>query len=242
MKFNFKINNQDIEILVSDSEQFRKEFLIQKGYFGQGHDITQEEIERCASLDLVFLMEQIVLNLDPTKDITVIDIGAGNSVTDLVLAKIFDSAKFILLDGDEWIGCEEIHSADFKPYNYWKHVKIAIRLNGFDHKRFLYVGLDYAFDQPADLITSCGAWGLHFPIETYLDSALKALKPGGILALAPILNINNALEKVNAHLTPLMIHEIKTVDRNAKDWPRFSKYFPINFSGPWGYVGIWRRD
>lgn len=242
MKFNFKINDQNIEILVSDSEQFQKEFLIQKGYFGQGPDITREELERRASLDHVFMLERTAHYLDPNQNITVIDIGAGNSVADLVLAKIFDSAKFILLDGDEWTGSKEIHSADFKPYNRWKHVKEAIQLNRFDFNRFSLVGLDYAFDQPADLIMSCGAWGFHFPLETYLDSVLKALKPGGILSIAPILNVGNPLEKLNAHLTPLEIHEIKYAGRNANDWQRFSEYFPKGFSGPWIYTGLWRKD
>jgi SAM-dependent methyltransferase len=245
MQFNFKINSQNIRILVSDSEDFRREFLVQKGAFGLGPDITTEEIEHHASRDHVNMIEKTAKYFTTDQEFTVLDIGAGNSVADLVLAKLFNNSKFILLDGDEWTGSDEIHSINYQPYNHWQHVEQAVDLNQLDRDRFSLVGLDYAFDTPVDLIMSCGAWGLHFPIELYLESAVKALKPGGIISLAPVLNINNSLEKINSVLTPLEITDIDkgiSSKRNANDWGQFSKYFPEDFTGSWGYAGIWRKD
>jgi SAM-dependent methyltransferase len=242
MKFNFKINSQNIEILVGDSEHFRREFLTQKGYFGLGPNITQEELESRASLDHVDQIQRTIKYIATDKDITIIDIGAGNSIADLVLAKMFNLANFVLLDGNSWAEQQEIRSADFKPYNSWRHLRYTIGINQLDPNRFNLVDLDYAFDQPADLIMSCGAWGFHFPLEKYLDAALNALKPGGILSIAPILNIDNPIETLNSRLTPLDITEINYDTRNAKDLEGFSKYFPEDFSGPRIYTGIWRKD
>lgn len=135
---------------------------------------------------------------------TIIDIGSGNSLLDLVIQLVFPDKNFtfILVDEDEtYIENETVndkfYSADYQTYNNWSFVKKTIQLNNFAKDKFVMRNKsDVWSSSKVDLIMSSSSWGWHYPIETYLEKSSNLLKDGGYLYIDPILNIDNSIDKV----------------------------------------------
>lgn len=118
---------------------------------------------------------------------TVIDIGSGIGVSDLLLAKYRPDLNFNLYDKNEitpsgpfsWV---DSTTAGFY-YNSWDVTEDAILNSGINRSKF-NISDPYVDWPEADLITSHWSWCHHYPVGTYLDKALNSLKKGGRLMVS----------------------------------------------------------
>ena len=221
---------------------FRTQLLIQNGYFGKGPNITDTEFAIAVVNNYTPILERSLKYLNNITELKVLDIGAGNSIIDIVLAKIYPDARFVLLDGNEWNDNPNLHSAQFKPYNHWVHVENTIKLNNLDTNRFKFVGLDYDFGDQPNYILSYGSMGLHYSVETYLSKIHTALADNGVLAIGPILNINSQVQTVSKLFETLEIVELTNFrSREKLQLDQWNQYFAQGFSGPFAHAGVWRK-
>jgi hypothetical protein len=118
---------------------------------------------------------------------TIIDIGAGNSVLDLLLSQYNTTSKFILIDRNEFINQSNIPKYPSPDSICWQHswsiVTDAIQTTSIDSDRFNFIDIEDPWNVEADLITSHMAWCMHFPKHVYWDKMLSSLKIGGRLVL-----------------------------------------------------------
>lgn len=132
-------------------------------------------------------------NLPPNSKI--LDIGAGNSVMDLLLHKYYPDTEFFLVDRKTFIKSQESPQLPSDENPCWQHswsvVEDAIESSNFDKSKFHFLDIDDEWPQEVDLITSHLAWCMHFPKEVYWDRVLKTLKIGGRL----VVDINIGWEK-----------------------------------------------
>ena len=240
MDLNFTLPNVSVTLTLPSDHDFRTQLLIQNGYFGLGTNIDDIDLANAAVKNYTPILERLLKYLPTSENITLLDIGSGNSIIDLALAKIYPNASFILLDGNEWNNNPNLHTTQFKPYNHWVHVSDTVELNNLDPNRFKFVGLDYDFNDSIQYVLSYGSCGLHYPIDTYLDKIYQSLDPGGIVAIGPILNINHQIESINNLFKPLEILELNHfASRERNQMSIWSKYFPEDFTGPFAHAGVW---
>lgn len=169
--------------------------------------------------------------LDATVNIpnnaTILDIGAGNSLFDIALAKTYPNSNFILVDGNNFdpLANKGIqHSSTYQTYNSWDPVFRNIELNGLDPAKFKTIdpsNIYWADDSSCDIVMSTSSWGWHYPIETYLQQAHKLLKPGGYLIVRPLLNVNNSLKTVSDLFGPAV--HLKGYPMSAGSFTPFEK-------------------
>ena len=208
-------------------DNFESYFIRQFGVADAGLDDNKllTKMHAMVTGTMHFILDNIQLPSNPV----IIDIGSGNSLIDLALSKhLGPGPEFILIDGDgdgDNIN-SSIHSREFLTYNSWQMVNDAIQLSGLDSSAFSMHGIDYVFDKPADLIISTNSWGLHYPIDVYLDKVVRALKPGGHLVIFPVINLNGYKESVSARLDNLLIEPDGDWMRSSTEWPRWKAYFP----------------
>ena len=108
-----------------------------------------------------------------------LDIGCGYGGVAMWMAGRYPDATAHLIDGDgseKWVGYREDGQA-------WADVRIAVRLfeKHCPGRAVKAYRPDPAKTIPCDLIWSNVSWGHHYPIETYLDLALRSLRAGGTL-------------------------------------------------------------
>lgn len=117
-------------------------------------------------------------------DGTVIDIGSGIGVSDLLLSKYRPDLNFNLYDKDTIsIGGPVTWNPNINVgfyYNNWDVTKDAIANSNIDPDKFL-LGDPNSIWPEADLITSHWSWCHHYSVYTYLDNVFDSLKPGGKL-------------------------------------------------------------
>jgi SAM-dependent methyltransferase len=236
-----------LTILYKNDENFKLHFVPQLGIEveldSDGNVIVSEELQQVLFGKLSGLLNFIVGNITLPKNATVIDIGAGNSLIDLALSMHTKSAKFILVDGDGFNFNEGIlHVKDFKTYNSWQMVRDAIELSGLDSTDFITNDIDYDFGDSADLILSSYSWGMHYPIDVYLEKVVNALKPGGYLILNPVLNINGYIDKIDKHLTRIKTEPEGHWMRDSHEWHQWEPLFKdLPESEPTAYRCIWQK-
>jgi hypothetical protein len=147
-------------------------------------------------LDLYEILSQLPQNS------TILDIGSGNSLIDLSIQLMFPEKnfKFILVD-DNVLNLKKnskfYDEKNYKTYNNWSFVNKVIELNQFDNKTFDFkLPNDVWTNSQVDLIISSSSWGWHYPIDTYLDKILSVCNNTGYIYINPLLNIDNALDKI----------------------------------------------
>lgn len=236
-----------LTILYKNDDNFRLHFIPQAGVQveldSDGKVIVSEELQQVLFGKLSGLLNFILCNITLPKEASIIDIGAGNSLIDLALSMYTKSAKFVLVDGDGFNSNEEIlHSRDFKTYNSWQMVYDAIELSGLNPTDFTNKDINYDFSEPADLILSSYSWGLHYPIDVYLEKVVNALKPGGYLVLNPVLNINGYLDEIDKQLTRIVTEPEGHWMRDSHEWHLWEPYFRnLPESEPTAYRCIWQK-
>ncbi len=116
---------------------------------------------------------------------TIIDIGSGSSVFDLLLHKYIPDSKFYLVDRNNFITANTTAKYPTKDNPCWLHswniVEDAIQSSNIDRSKFTFLDVDDDWNVEADMITSYMAWCMHFPKEVYWPRVLKSLKIGGRL-------------------------------------------------------------
>lgn len=139
------------------------------------------------------------------KNPTVLDIGSGVGIMNLLACDYYKGGNFYLLDKNENLDrpIGKYYSRDHGFYNtFWPTID-GIKTSEFDINKFKFLqpGDENLWPQ-CDIITSYSSWCWHYPLDSYFVPMLKSLKIGGML----ILNIsNNALaEQEN------LIEEINT--------------------------------
>jgi len=125
---------------------------------------------------------------------TVLDIGSGVGIIDLLACDFFKNGTYHLLDKNQNTAARpqgEYYSRNHGFYNSWLPTFDGIKTSGFDTNQFKFVEPGYEKLWPkCDIITSYSSWCWHYPLDTYFTFVLDSLKVGGTL----ILNIsNNAL-------------------------------------------------
>lgn len=242
MQLEFNLSCGNITLNLPTDYKFRNQLLIQNGHFGKGLGISDHDLTVAIVKNYTPILERSLKYLEVNKVLKVLDIGAGNSIIDIVLAKIYPNSSFILLDGDEWNNNPNLHSTEFKPYNHWQHVVNLIAVNELDSTRFKFVGLDYAFNDTVDYVVSYGSCGLHYPIQTYIDKIDTAISTSGYIAIGPILNINSQVELLNNKFKLIELIELNGfIDREANQMSSWSKYFDREFTGPYAHAGVWKK-
>ena len=123
-------------------------------------------------------------------DATIIDIGSGMSVVDLLLYSYIPNSKFYLIDNEGWdenFVNPEIprvcFSEKYPIYNSWEPVHDAITASNFDKDRFIFQNTSEPFPENVDVIMSYLSWCFHYPKNTYWDRSIHSLKKGGKLIL-----------------------------------------------------------
>lgn len=105
---------------------------------------------------------------------TVVDVGCGLAIVDALM----ECGRTHLIDGNAH---REAHGEYRDRSEPWFDVRTAVRLvRSRRPRRRVLTGWTTG---PADLIISLKSWGLHYPANTYLDRALRCLRPGGHLVL-----------------------------------------------------------
>ncbi len=251
----FKIPNQDdIAISWSIPEQLKEVICVQTSNFGKEHDLTFDEIKSKIEYDYQIIVDFVLDNVQFPSNPTIVDIGSGTSIVDLVLYKYLQGrANFYLVDNDrlhiESGGHPEfLHHRDFKPFNKWEPVLDAIVTNSFDKAKFTFIDPsdNWKSFKQADIILSNSSYGLHYPLDVYLDRINSTLKPGGYLILRPLLNINEPVAKLNSlYGEPICLNETPMDQikiHRPNDYEEWKKVFPNwETMKTWGYRGVWQK-
>lgn len=150
----------------------------------------------------------------------IIDIGAGNSILDLLLAQYNTSSEFFLVDRNNFIQPQSNIEYPTDENSCWHHswsiVEDAINSTKLDRSRFHLLDINDTWPNDADLITSHLAWCMHFPKDVYWERVLNSLKIGGRLVVDIniewekdyIEEINEALDCRHTIITSLPVKKI----------------------------------
>jgi ubiquinone/menaquinone biosynthesis C-methylase UbiE len=236
-----------ITVKYKNDDNFRTYFVRQLGTQVEvdtnGSVIISEELQNQLCEKLSGFLDFVLDNITLPKNATIIDIGAGNSLIDLGLSMTVESAKFILIDSSySGQNYGSLHSKDFNTYNSWQMVYDAIELSELNRTNFVTNDTDYAFDEPADVILSSYSWGMHYPIDVYLEKTVNALKPGGYLILNPVLNINGYIDEIDKHLTRIVTEPEGHWMRGSHEWYLWAPHFKnLPESEPTAYRCIWQK-
>lgn len=147
----------------------------------------QRQIQRA-----VKRVEQVQQLIEQYKPKSMLDVGCGLGVIDIVLARQHKLERIHLLDGD---GIKSIHhgyQADMQPWNnvYEAAKLVASNLVVKNHKHMSdvvvtphQVGKSFEIAPPVDMVCSFKSWGVHYPVETYLIEVQSWLRFGGLLLI-----------------------------------------------------------
>ena len=242
MKLTFNLTNVSVDLDLPDNAKYRSQLLNQNGNFGLKSNTDDAELAIAIVKNYTPILDRLIKYLPKLDNITILDIGSGNSIIDLVIGKIFPNATFILLDGDESNNNPILHSVKFKPYNKWIHVSDTITLNHLDADRFKFVGLDYDFKDLLQYVISYGSCGLHYPVETYISKIQSALDIDGMVLFGPILNINSQLQAMDHLFKPIeLIELLNFANRATNQMTAWQEHFPTNFVGTFAHAGVWQK-
>ena len=145
---------------------------------------------------------------------TIVDIGAGNSLVDILInAKFSDKKfKFILVDGDKTYPLSNpssnnsFYQKDYATYNDWFFLKKIVELNNMDNESFVTkVPNETWSTDSVDLVLSTASWGWHYPVDTYSAKVHAMLKDGGYLYINQAINVDFAVEKLSSLFNPIQV-------------------------------------
>lgn len=188
--YNLSVNTCDDEVLTlswADVETLSFYSTIQSGQFGKQNLPFSKQVffEHFPTFYKGMWAINEKLNVyNIPKNSTVIDIGSGVSVLDLLLLKKFPQAKVFLIDKEELDLKENInYSNNYFFYNTWAPVIDCLENSDISKDSVTFLDPNDNWPDQADLITSYFSWCMHYPKETYWDKVLKTLKPGGKLVV-----------------------------------------------------------
>ena len=209
MKKILTVNDQSISIPWSGIEKYM--LLSQYGFFGGL--FLEDDIVKVIEKRITIRINDLIPTLETLEPNSIIlDLGAGNSILDLTICKLFPKKnfQFILVDdGNSYPSqkTDQFYGSDYKPYNNWTFVEKSIELNQFSKENFSFKNLnDFNDTIKVNLAMSNSAWGFHFPIDLYLEKISNSLKPNGFLYVNPVLNIDQAFQKLIQKFPNTILH------------------------------------
>lgn len=131
----------------------------------------------------------VLESIENLKEITsVIDIGSGVAIFDLILSQLLPNTKFTLLDKttdanfieEKFVQID--YHGNYPFYNNWEIVEDCINASNLNRNNFNFIGPNDPWPE-TDLIVSSWSWCWHYPKETYWDKAIASLRPNGQLVL-----------------------------------------------------------
>lgn len=158
-----------------------------------------------------YVNDQILKHV-PKTPLTIVDIGCGVGILDMLLYKhLNNGSMFYLFDGaNTRTRAIPIYDALSETMNDDLAILDGISTNKFEQDNFVIRDprMPGAWNGiQADIVMTHGSWGLHYPIDTYLEQVDKILRPGGFLLVIPYLNLNNAFNKLCQRFGPPIYHE-----------------------------------
>lgn len=115
---------------------------------------------------------------------TIIDIGSGVGIIDLLLAEYLPTAKIFLLDKEELNNQPGVYyTENYFYYNSWTPTLDCITRTPKLNNRINIMSPEDQWPESVDCVTSYFSWCMHYPKETYWNKVVSVLKPGGKLIL-----------------------------------------------------------
>lgn len=115
------------------------------------------------------------------KDIKrVLDIGCGLGAIDAIIANERNITALYLVDGD---GTVERHGEYRDVSEPWNNVADAVEFVQANTSKMLAVVPEWPERHKVDIVLSLKSWGLHYPVETYLNRVPDLLESNGVLVL-----------------------------------------------------------
>lgn len=257
MNYSILNFNNLISLKIPTDEEETRLLKIQTGFEGLPWEHSKSVLEYRTHARISKLLE--TFKTLPV-GATIVDIGAGNSLVDLALMTLFPEKnfKFILVDADKFIASEKYTSPEspwnpehynengYNTYNDWSFVKKTIELNNLPLENFSFVHPDNFKECSADVIMSFASYGWHYPLETYLDLITAGLKKNGYLSFQPLMNTDNAVNKLNDRFGFAVMFELFDFDAthfNTNEAEKIEAQIKSGklFRSPFGFHGIWQR-
>lgn len=211
---------------------------LQSGLFGgAGRHISKqlffEQFQRWATNQWNHMYD--IAFYDLKDNATIIDVGSGIAVTDLLTSQYFPNSNFYLIDkvADEFK--EGIYFSENYPfYNSWGPVHDAIRSTNIDPSRFTMQDPDADWPE-SDLIISTFSWCFHYPKSTYWKKAMQSLKKGGKLVLdVRLIDGTDVIKEISEELK-----FIPYKDRIPNQIPKWIDDYPSPNPDVMGYRCYW---
>ncbi len=211
-----QITIADVSISIPWSPQYKEMLIVQAA---PRDNIIVEDIEEAILSKLKSRFEfTLAPLLDTLKKLptgaTIVDIGAGNSLVDIIInAKFPDKKfKFILVDEDKTYPPLDPNSnrifyhKDYTTYNDWFFLKKIVEMNNMDIESFVTKAPNETWSNDSvDLVLSTASWGWHYPVDAYSAKVHDMLKDGGYVYINQVLNIDCAIEKLSSLFNPIEV-------------------------------------
>jgi hypothetical protein len=209
LTFKNPINGLPMQLTCSDSYNFLDNLWIQAGGYGSAWDKVWTYDDIIAQIIFEFeerirIMSELY-DYSLLKNPTVLDIGSGNSLIDMILYQMSGGGKFYLLDKNfsniatsPWIKSplRKYYYYDqtgirYPFYNKWDSVVSTLESTSSINKEdFVFLDTTTEWTEQFDLITSWYSCGFHYPVDVYWERILKNLKVGGQLFLTIVHYVN----------------------------------------------------
>lgn len=148
-------------------------------------------------------VDQATIQFEPLKSIleriqphSLLDLGCGWAIIDILIARHIQIDEIHLVDGD---GTGEKKSGFKDDTKAWNDVNFGaeiVRLNLQTNTQVIEHFADPdKIDVRVDLVISCRSWGHHYPISVYSDTVRRCLKPGGHV-ITDVRNQTDGLEQL----------------------------------------------
>jgi SAM-dependent methyltransferase len=245
-ELEIKSNKGPLKVQWSDIADLAKYASIQSGrYLENNNDLLNLHKTHFLNWNQTFWDQRQNTGIfDLPNNATILDIGAGTSVVDLLLYSYIPNSKFYLVDKEEWAikfldnnSPEICFSKNYPFYNSWQSVKDAISTSNFDMDRFVFLTPDSEFPKDVDAVTSYFSYCFHYPKEVYWEKILGSLKKGGKLVLdVRLLKSNDVIGEISEEMK---CDPIKFV---LPELPKYTDNYELVESGVIGYRCMWTRN
>lgn len=126
---------------------------------------------------------EILPYLDGVSVRSMLDIGCGLALVDIMLARAIAPERVYLLDGVAPGVLDRGYKVDMQPWNSVTLAASMFRANVDAVVELVTIVPPVTALPPVDLIISTRSWGHHYPVTAYLEAVARSLAPGGVLAV-----------------------------------------------------------
>jgi len=225
-------NEEEFKIYVEDFEKF-KQYINFQWRWGDldWSNVPKDFLIFVMEKSLKFRLRRILRYIDPCQLKTVVDVGSGVGLIDILLSQYATDACFFLVDRSQILlpkknqffsKSMDVNYHGF--YNSWEVTRDIINSTQIDAKRFYFLDPTTIWPSDIDLVISTYSWCYHYPKTFYWDKVMTNLKVGGILILTVSKDINNqnVVKEISQDLAsyPVSIVEDQTAPCTWYVWQR----------------------